>query len=50
MELGAYEVWVWHFDAGGVVLVAFEEVFKALTRKEYVSDDLFCFFEDRSPD
>jgi hypothetical protein len=32
VELGAYEVWVWHFD-GGVVLVAFEEIFKALIKK-----------------
>jgi hypothetical protein len=42
LELGAYKVWVWHFG-GGVVLVAFGEVFKALTRKEYVNDDLFAF-------
>jgi hypothetical protein len=42
VELGVYEVWVWHFG-GGVVLVVFDEVFKALTRKEYVSDDLFAF-------
>jgi hypothetical protein len=42
VELRIYEVWVWHFG-GGVVLVAFEEVFKALTRKEDVSGDLFAF-------
>jgi hypothetical protein len=44
VKLGAYEVWVWHFDGGCCVLVAFEEVFKAPTRKEDVSDDLFAFW------